>query len=77
MVYKARKQSSKYHIKLDLARKRRDLLKKANELLVIENESFVFADINSNVCVVKTELVFTTLNLNTLDSLCNFLWSSY
>ena len=53
MVYKARKQTSKYRIKLDLTRKRRDLIKKANESLVSENESFVFADINCNVCWLR------------------------
>lgn len=50
MVYKARKKSSKYSIKLDLTRKRRDIIKKANESLDRDNESFVFADINCNVC---------------------------
>ena len=50
MVYKARKKSSKYSIKLDLTRKRRDIIKKANESLDRDNELFVFADINCNVC---------------------------
>ena len=53
MVYRARKQSSKYNIKLDLTRKRRETIKKANDSLVRGDKSFVFADINCNICWFK------------------------
>ena len=58
MVYKARKQTSKYRIKLDLTRKRRDLIKKANESLVRENESFVFGlgRVNSSILMICRNL---------------------
>ena len=53
MVYRAQKQSSKYNIKLDLTRKRREVIKKANDSLVRGDKSFVFAVINCNTCWFK------------------------
>ena len=60
IVYKAGMQTSKYHIKLDLTSKRRDLIKKVNESMSSENESFVLADINCNLCwLMKGEFLYS------------------
>ena len=50
MVYRARKNNGKYRVKLDLTKRRSDILEKANKLLESSETSFVFADINCNLC---------------------------
>ena len=50
MVYRARKNSGKYRIRLDLTKRRSEILEKANKLLESSETSFVFADINCNLC---------------------------
>ena len=49
-VYKARKKTTRYSIKLDLTRRRREIIKRANEILNDDHESFAFADTNCNLC---------------------------
>ena len=53
MIYKAWKNSSRYKIKLDLTKRCRELLKKANEVLDKRNNSFAFADINCHICLFQ------------------------
>ena len=50
IVYRARKNSRKYRIKLDLTKRRSEILEKANKLLKSSETSFAFADINCNLC---------------------------
>ena len=46
IIYKARKNCNRYRIKLDLTKERLELLKKANELLSSDQESFAFCNYN-------------------------------
>ena len=50
MVYRARENSGKYKIKLDLTKRRSEILEKGNKLLESSETSFAFADINCNLC---------------------------
>eukprot|EP00112_Aurelia_sp_Birch-Aquarium-sp1_P023539 Seg705.9 transcript_id=Seg705.9/GoldUCD/mRNA.D3Y31 product="hypothetical protein" protein_id=Seg705.9/GoldUCD/D3Y31 len=51
MIYRARKNSQKYKVRLDLKKKRMDLLNKANELLKGSENSFAFCDVNCRSCL--------------------------
>ena len=53
LVYNAWKNSSSYNIKLDLAKRLRELLTKAVEALEKPNNSFAFADINCRICLFQ------------------------
>ena len=46
MIFRARKNSQKYKVRLDLTARRRDIIQDANKLLNSNMESFAFADIN-------------------------------
>lgn len=51
MVYKARKNSDKYRVRLDLTKKRLKLIGKTNEMLQGRNlNGYTFADINCRLC---------------------------
>ena len=50
MIFRARKNSTKYKIKLDLTKRRLRLLKKVNEKLEGKSDSFAFCDINCRPC---------------------------
>ena len=51
MVYKARKNSDKYRVRLDLTKKRIKLIGKTNEMLKGRNlNGYTFADINCRLC---------------------------
>ena len=54
VFYKARKNSNRYKIKLDLTNRRRELFRKANEALDKRNNSFAFADINFCIRLFQT-----------------------
>ncbi|MCP4484349.1 MAG: hypothetical protein GY823_07315 [Flavobacteriaceae bacterium] len=49
-IYRARKCSNKYKIRLDLTKKRLNTVKNSSKLLEGRNIGFVFADINCRVC---------------------------
>ena len=53
LIYKARKNSKKYRIYLDLTKNRSYLLSKANELIKQKKlkDSFAFADLNCRLCL--------------------------
>ena len=50
MIYLARKNTTKYKIRLDLTKKRLNLLNKANELVEGSKNSFAFCDVNCRPC---------------------------
>ena len=50
LVYKARKESKKYRIKLDLTAAKATMLRNANEMLKSTKGAFAFADINCRLC---------------------------
>lgn len=47
------KETGTYKIKLDLTKRRREILRKANEVLVTRNDTFVFADFNCRLCLFR------------------------
>ena len=49
-IYRARKSSNKYKIRLDLTKKRLDTIIKSSKLLEEKKIGFVFADVNCRVC---------------------------
>ena len=49
-IYRSRKNTQKYKIRLDLTMRRREVLKEANKLLNSTTDSFAFADVNCNLC---------------------------
>ena len=53
IVYKTWKNSSRYKIKLDLTKRRRELLNKANEVLEKLSNSMAFADITCHICLFR------------------------
>ena len=64
LVYKARKESKKYRIKLDLTAAKATMLRKANEMLRSMKGAFAFADINCRLCakIGPDFFYFTTEN---------------
>lgn len=50
MIYRARKNSNQYKIKLDLTKRRMHLLKQVNEKLDKRSDSFAFCDLNCRPC---------------------------
>eukprot|EP00112_Aurelia_sp_Birch-Aquarium-sp1_P026707 Seg966.2 transcript_id=Seg966.2/GoldUCD/mRNA.D3Y31 product="hypothetical protein" protein_id=Seg966.2/GoldUCD/D3Y31 len=50
-VYSARKKTDKFRISLDLTHQRVKLLKRANELLKNDADSYAFADVNCRLCI--------------------------
>ena len=50
MIFRARKNSTKYKIKLDLTKRRLHLLKKVNEKVEGKSDSFAFCLINCRPC---------------------------
>ena len=50
IIYKARKNCNRYKIKLDLTKERLELLKRANELLNSDHNSFAFCNYNCQPC---------------------------
>ena len=52
-VYRARKDSKKFNVRLDITKRRLDLIDKANTMLEDDgrNDCFAFADINCHNCL--------------------------
>ena len=71
MVYNARKNSGKYKIKLDLTKHRVHLLKKANELLKLDQHSFAFCNINCQPCWYNNGKYHFFNDLHELERLFN------
>lgn len=51
LIYKARKNTKKFKVRLDLTYRRAKLIQCANEWLEKEEDSFAFADLNCRLCV--------------------------
>ena len=51
LIYRARKNSKKYEVRLDLTKERMDLLNKANDLLKGSENSFAFCDVDCRPCL--------------------------
>ena len=51
LAYRARKNTKKFRVRLDLTRKKMKLLEKANTWLGDNDENFAFADINCRLCI--------------------------
>ena len=51
MVHRARKNSKKVKIHLDLTKSNLDLIIRANEKLKENDENFAFADVNCRLCL--------------------------
>ena len=66
MLYKARKNATKFQIYLDLTKQRKDLLDQANAYISNQNiqNCFAFADLNCRLCLKRDEhfSYFTTYN---------------
>ena len=73
LVYKARKQTRKFKVRLDLTYRRAQLIQRANEYLEKEDECFAFADLNCRFCLKLNE---DFCYFNTKDDLLELIKSS-